>query len=525
MPLPRLLLVLLLALVAAGATAGPAQAGPGQISIMLDDDQLLYRGDAARDFALGRMKELGVDYVRVSVLWSVAAENARRGRARRRQFRSEDPSTYPHGNWDRYDRLVLAARDVGIGVYLNVTGPGPSWAHAKAPKRERENRATWKPDAREFGKFVAAVATRYSGIYPDENDTGAPLPRVGFWSIYNEPNQGGWLTPQYERRGGKVIPWTPVMYRDLWYYGRRALDDTGHGEDRGDVVLIGETAPLGSGGTSSESPIRPKKFIRELFCLKANGRRYTGRAAKARRCSTLEKIDRFRASAWAHHPYTKNVPPGRRDRARDSISMANISELGALLDQMAARTKRINPGMATIMTEFGFETDPPDRFSGVSLSQQAAFINEGDHLAYRDPRIFGQTQFLFKDVPPVKGVSSKSKRRWFTYQSGLYFANGQPKPAADAYKLPITVTPAGDTVSVWGQLRFLRNATPTQVEIQFRPQAGGEFVTAGAPVAVTNPLGFFEARPPAPGPGAWRALWRDPATGAATVSREVVVRQ
>ena len=55
MPLTRLL-ALALALLRA---RGPRRARANQqamLSIMMDDDQLLYRGDAARDVALRRMK-------------------------------------------------------------------------------------------------------------------------------------------------------------------------------------------------------------------------------------------------------------------------------------------------------------------------------------------------------------------------------------------------------------------------------------------------------------------------------------
>jgi hypothetical protein len=519
MPARLLAAVLLAALALTGLAALPAppaaRASDSQISIMLDDDQLLYRGDEIRDASLKRMKALGVDYVRVSVLWEVAAENARKGAKARKRFRGEDPSTYPVGNWDRYDHLVDSAARIGIGVYFDVTGPGPSWAHAKAPRSERANQRTWKPRARDFGKFVRAVGTRYSGTYRDENEN-LTLPRVSFWALYNEPNQGGWLTPQYIRKGAKKIPWSPVMYRELWLQGRAGLDATGHADD---VVLIGETAPLGSSGTTSKSPIRPKKFIRELFCVQSSGRRYTGGAARDRNCGALKRVKTFRTTAWAHHPYTKDLPPGTRDRSRDSITMANVSELGGLLDQMAAKTKRIAAKTKTIMTEFGYETKPPDPFSGIPLVKQAEYINEGDRLAYEDPRILGQTQFLLKDVPPVKGAKRGSKRYWFTYQSGLYNLDGSPKPAAAAYAFPLVVTRAGGKDAIWGQLRFLPNSTRTTVSLQFKP-SGGEFAPVGGPVAVTNPLGFFTADVTSPGAGTWRAVYTDPATGAAATSRE-----
>src|SRR5688572_9962800 len=98
----RLILALLLVSLAVPATAQANR--DAMFSIMMDDDQLLYRGDNARDAAMRRMKNLGVDYVRVTVLWSVVAEHAktdRRGK-KRKHFKADDPRTYPKGNWDKY---------------------------------------------------------------------------------------------------------------------------------------------------------------------------------------------------------------------------------------------------------------------------------------------------------------------------------------------------------------------------------------------------------------------------------------
>ncbi len=45
--------------------------------------------------------------------------------------------------------------------------------------------------------------------------------------------------------------------------------------------------------------------------------------------------------------------------------MANISNLGTLLDDLSAKTSGAIPaGLPLFMTEFGFETNPPDPFSG-----------------------------------------------------------------------------------------------------------------------------------------------------------------
>src|SRR5258708_17572860 len=53
-----------------------AHAGADQASIMMDDDQLLYRTDQVRGRTLVVMKSLGVDAIRVTVLWKTVAEGA-----------------------------------------------------------------------------------------------------------------------------------------------------------------------------------------------------------------------------------------------------------------------------------------------------------------------------------------------------------------------------------------------------------------------------------------------------------------
>ena len=519
--------LLLLPLLLLGLALAPASANAASylISTMMDDDQLLYRGDATRDATLKRMQALGVDYVRVSVLWEVVAERARKGKARKRKFNGANPRTYPKTNWDRYDRLVRAANALKIGVYMNVTGPGPKWAHSRAPKGEaRGTKRAWKPKAKAYGKFVKAVAKRYDGSYKDENDHRTILPRVQFWSLWNEPNQAGWLTPQWE--GG--VPMAPVIYRDLWYYGRKAFKDTGHDQD---VILLGETAPIGDRDLERDARghIHPKVFIREMYCIRPDGTRYTGADAEKRKCSRLNRLGGgYNAFAFAHHPYTKTLAPTQRDEDPDSLTMANIGELTPLLKQVQAASGLTGPTYS-IMTEYGYETDPPDIHQGIPPAKQAEYINLGEYIAYKDPHIIGQAQFLLRDTPPRKGERKNTREYWFTYQSGLFNINGSPKPSATAYTMPLLLTEKGTddagnpSVSFWGGVRFLPFGVESSVFMQFRPLGGAQFETVGEPATV-GITGYFETEIAQQAPGTWRAVWINSATGGATYSREVEVR-
>ena len=270
--------VLALVLGAALLPAAAAQANSNQASIMMDDDLLVYRDDSTAAKTLTQMKSLGVDTVRVTVLWSVVAENAKFSKAeisklpkkfraaaqkQSRRFKAINPKTYPTRNWDRYDNLVKSAQDQGIRIYFNITGPGPAWAHEAPPKALSRFRRTWKPRASAFKQFVTAVGRRFGGAYRDENADRGILPRVSFWSLWNEPNQGGWLAPQWERRGSRTVAASPGLFRKLHQSGYRGLLASGHSVAR-DTVLLGETAPLGSNQKTGKAPMRPALFLREL---------------------------------------------------------------------------------------------------------------------------------------------------------------------------------------------------------------------------------------------------------------------
>ena len=484
------------------------------VSVMQDDNHLIYSSAQNRDVALRRMKIIGVDSVRVTVLWDAIAP-------KRKPRRGQDPKAYRASNWDKYDDLVRAAKRYDLGVYFDVTPPGPRWSQSKA--NSPANQRTWVPNARQFGRFFQAVAKRFNGTYRDENQGKHTLPAVTWWGIGNEPNQGGWLMPQARRIGGRWVPTSPRIYRSLLIAGAEALIRTGHAFD---TINIGETAPLGVPPQSERRPLRPALFIRELFCVDSRIRPYRGRSAKIRGCANVRKLAtvlaRLPRMTYAHHPYTKDTSPTKRDRSRDSLTMANLKSLPTLLDRIAKRTKAIPEGLPVVLTEFGFETSPPDRFNGISLAHQAEWNNLGDYAAYRSDRVFANTQFLLFDVAPRKEFPRNSKAHWFTYQSGLFYDNGRAKPSATAYMMPFVAKRSGSNYLFWGQVRHTANGANQTVFIQ-RKQ-GSDWVTEGSPVSVTNTVGFWETTRPAQRGQTYRAVWVPPDFSRFQTSREIKLR-
>ena len=502
---------------------------------MMDDDQLLYRTDALRGRALVQMRSLGVDVVRASVLWKTVAEGASlsdkeigalrgdklkaRARAQRRRFRASDPRTYPTRNWDRYDNLVKDAAKFGMRVYFTVTGPGPSYAHRRAPPSQRSNAGTYKPIPTRFRDFVQAVGTRYNGQTRDENAARAVLPRVSLWSIWNEPNQPGWLTPQFERREGQVVPAAPALYRKLYQAGVQGLERSGHNLSA-DGIFVGETAPLGSVKEGPRNGMRPVPFLRELVCLKADGTSYEGADAARRDCDDFARGGPLKATAFAHHPYTKKVAPTVAPGSPDEITIANIATLGPLLDTMSAQSGgKLPAGLPLLLTEFGYESSPPDTRNGIAPQRQAQFNQLAEFLAYNEPRVQATTHFLLRDVAPLKRYPKGSRLYWFTYQSGLLTNAGRSKPAAFAYALPLVLYPAGDgIVGFWGQLRFRPNGAQDIAVLMWRPTNKAPWQQIGEPVA-TSGMGYFSGSVTAPATGGeYRAVYVNPETSKITHS-------
>ena len=494
-----------------------ASAAPEQASVMMDDDQLLYRNGVTQTRTLVTMRSLGADAVKATVLWRVVAEGADltdaeidhikgskardKARAQRRRFKAGDPRTYPTRNWDRYDNLVKEATQLGMRVYFSVTGPGPRYGHRVAPPSQRANAGTYMPIPNRFRSFVLAVGRRYSGTYKDENATRQLLPRVALWSIWNEPNQPGWLSPQWTGN----VPTSPWLYRELYQAGYEGLVRSGHG---GDAILLGETSPLGSDKAGPRNGIKPVPFLRELVCVKPDGTPYAGPDAAARHCDDFAKKGPLQAVGYAHHPYTKKGAPSVAPKSPDEITMGNIGTLGPVLDTLSAQSGGLIPAaLPVFLTEFGYESNPPDTRNGIPLLKQAQFNELADFLAYNDPRILATTQFLVRDVGPVTKYPKGSRLYWFTYQSGLYTVGGRAKPAAFAYTFPFLTFPAGEGVTgFWGQLKFRPNGSPDNAYVYWHDKPSNELCGTGSWVQQGGPVptsfrGFFSGTIPTPGVG------------------------
>ncbi len=508
MPRSRYLLPTLALLgIAAGIHAPVAPASTSQDAIFQDDGQL--RANPLG--TLQTLRGLGVTRVRVGVYWGKIAPN---GTSRRRpsNFNATDPAAY-RGNWAQYDEIVKDARAEGISVYFLLTGPAPIWATGPgAPAGGPYGQ--WKPSAREFGAFVSAAAKRYSGSYYG-------LPRVSFWSIWNEPNYGIDLAPQATNHD--TVEVGASAYRGLVDTAYSALTHGGHARD---TILIGETAPHGlNHPIGNFSGVKPLRFLRALYCVDTSYRPLLGAAAAARGCPTTAVAStRFRAlhpglfaaSGFAGHLYAQGLAPNRSlANDPDYADLASVPRLERTLDRLQGVYGSHNQ-LPIWNTEYGYWTNPPAKVAKISPTTAAYYINWAEYLSWQQPRIRSYMQYLLVD-PPLDN-----------FASGLVFKTGALKqPVYDAYRMPLflpnTAGRSGRSLELWGSVRPAQFAAAgQQALIQFQRHGQRSWQTLRS-VPITNLRGYFDLRQTFPISGSVRVAWAEP--GAGTVySRSVAIK-
>ncbi|MEA2437809.1 MAG: polysaccharide biosynthesis protein PslG [Thermoleophilaceae bacterium] len=450
----RRLLALAILLTAFLATAGQAHASKTQQSLFQDDRMLIAYGTGVQNGALDDMHALGVDIVHADISWYMLAPSANSSSAPKGVDLS-DPASYKASGWAIVDSLVRGVQARGMRLLLTPNAPGPIWAAGssctKTERRKARLKGSCRTNASLYGKFVTALAKRYSGSYVDPSQPGSfPLPKVNLWSFWNEPNLSSWLYPSVVRKGKTLVPVSARYYRELVYAGGSALAGNGHG---GDEVWLGETGPIG-GGSSSLAPV---PFYQALFCVDSKGRRLKGSAAKNLGCP--KKIKRLPVTGDAHHAYTRATVGSLTAKSTGgNVSISGISKLRSVLKQGAHVGAISSKASSSIqITEFGVSSRPPSaKKYGLSLSKQAESINLFEYLAWRQSAIRSFAQYQLEDDHLAAG----SHAGRLVFQTGLRYQAtnsqlmsgrlGTAKPSRAAYHVPLLVIDKGKNLIVWG---------------------------------------------------------------------------
>jgi hypothetical protein len=525
-----------------GVLAPPARASANQVSIIQDPVQML----SAPAQTMSTFRGLGVQMVRIIVVWAQVAPSAHAFKAPR-GFKASDPSSYPARNWAPYDQMIELAHQDGLGVDLTLSGGAPRWAEGPGiPSAALDNQFwAWRPTASAFGQFARAAGERYSGTYVPPGQA-TPLPRVNFWAIWNEPNFGEDLGPQAVN--GSTVSVAPEMYRALAGQMWTALQATGHGHD---TVLIGEFAPMGLSGPANRShpqglpgdfgQTKPLQFLRTLYCLDSSDRELRGRPAAAVGCPTTPAGSRgfraanpalFNATGYADHPYEFGNSPPTIETSTDP-DIATFPRI-PMLERELDRIQRIygsGKHFPIYSTEYGYITHPPNHGTYASPTTAAGYINWAEYLSWKQPRVASTMQYLLNDP----ALTAALLRGDGGFATGLFFANGKPKPALAAYRLPlflpVTSARRGRSLEVWGCVRPARyailgaaglpgttggssqtgpNGQPQTARIQFARGTSGSFTTLRT-VTISNANNcYFDVRMRFPGTGTVRLAYTYP---------------
>ena len=346
---------------------------------LVEEPETLY-GDTNASIPV--LKSLHTQVLRLNLYWG-----GEFGVATRRPFDSADPND-PAYAWDAYDRVIGAADRANIKVLLTIYGT-PSWANGGkavniAPKSFDDLR-----------KFAFAAATRYSGSWTTEDNRA--LPAVHYWTAWNEPNNPAFLSPQYRRSGGR---WVMQSARDYVRICNAVYDGVHATLAKAQRVACGLTAPRGNNNPGGlRASVSPINFLQNL------------------KQAGLKRFD-----AYAHHPYytfpgeTPTTKPTGAAPRSTRITLGNI-------DLLIAELGRLYGKKPLWITEYGYQTNPPDGFFGVSYAKQAAYLAQAFAIARKKPQIEMMLWFLLRDEPILSG-----------WQSGLMTSAGKKKPAFSAFK-------------------------------------------------------------------------------------------
>ena len=280
------------------------------------------------------------------------------------------------------------------------------------------------------GQSAAYIPKSASSITSFATAAARRYPWVKKWTIWNEPNQLRWLRP------GSPSLYVSRLLNPAYAALHRAIP--------GVQVGTGGTAPRAA--TGGKSPIA---WLEGLHAAHAH------------------------FDAYSHNPYPLSpleTPFSGACGYCTTVTMASLTRLITLVDK--------DFGTRPIwLTEYGYQTDPPDQYLGVSWADQARYESEAALRAYQLPQVAVLIHYLYRDEPDLGA-----------WQSGFQTDSGKIKPAFNAFRLPFAEVPgSGTRKALWGQIR----AWPGRSSYTVQELEGGRWRTIAGP-KLTSPRGFFE---------------------------------
>jgi hypothetical protein len=382
-------------------------------------DPVLAGGTAAtRAVWIPRAVAVGAEMVRVNVFWSQVAPPVRPP-----GFAPANPSSLGY-DWTPIDAAVRDLTSHGVRVLMGIYN-APVWAEG-AGQPAGGLPGTWRPDPSQYGDFAAAAALRYDGHFPDPMRAGAFLPHVRDWQAWNEPNLDTYLAPQWVAAGRGWAPASPAIYGRLLNAFYAAVKHV----SSSNVVIAAGTAPYGDPPGGDRMP--PVAFDRTLFCLKDNAR------LTPVSCPNPPRLD-----AIDHHPYGIEGPLWHAFNA-DDAAVPDIYKITRVLSAAEHAGHVLPRGPKQVWaTEISWDSSPPDP-EGVPVARQARWLEQSLYVLWSQG-VDTVLWYQLVDSPPIPSYAA-------TYQAGLYYLDGTPKPSAQAFRFPFVTNRLNRRqVQAWGR--------------------------------------------------------------------------
>jgi hypothetical protein len=370
----------LLAALAALALAAPAQAGGPALLVGAAEDAVKQQTLPAAKAQMDLARLAGFGIVRVTEIWAPGE------------------TALPQSEVDVLRNTIVAGKLDGLQVVVTVMNYGSRTTPLSGQDRT------------DFASFAASIPQA--------------LPNIRTIVVGNEPNLNRFWLPQFDLDG------TDAAARDYEALLAQTYDALKAVSPK-ITVLGGALSPRG--GDDPNAPRlthSPTRFILDLGAFY----RASGRAAPI-----MDALD--------IHPYEDNssVDPVTSVHPNSTtIAIADYAKLVSLLGQAFDGTNQRGTTLPIWYGEFGVETQIPaakaSLYTGtepstvhpVDEATQAKYYREALQLAFCAPTVRALLFFHVGDETDLN--------RW---QSGLYYADGTPKPSVSAVRTAIDQTRRG----------------------------------------------------------------------------------
>jgi hypothetical protein len=381
------------------------------------------RVPALQDPAIEKAQGLGAQVIRGNVNWADVAYNCGG-----QTLNALAQSTNPCYRWDVLDNLVHESNRLGIQLIFSVSR-SPIWVNNNTNNMYvGSTSAQFNNFVKNYTAFIKAIGARYS--------PSSPYGVVKMWTIWNEPNSVQFWSPIATKAAQASAP---IRYAALYAKAAVALRSV----NRAALIAPGPTGP------SPRVGVKPGTYI---MTFQKYAMKYLPGSLTAKRSYI---------NAWAHNPY-----PYVRS-ARDTstkFSRLKFPNLPIQRTRDLIRVLDASPltrGRSIWATEFGYETAPVEKLSGVAQSLQGRLMAEAFDVLDATGRVSVAIWYGMTD--PVDPID---------WQSGSYLSNGKIKPGAYWQRRPISVSRTralrGTKVQVWAKSAVKPKLTRIQLSTNGR---------------------------------------------------------